>query len=242
LGTQLLATARQDTQLARNLLHAAELEAAANGAVQQAIFANLDTSSRHWAADSMTRVIRVARIPVAVRIDDEAGKVNPNTASPALLQALLAAIGADRVTAASVAASINDWRLASAPGRAGAIAARYVAARREYAPSGSPFASLDELGAVLGMTPELLARLQPHLTVFTDGDPDMSTRDSVVAQALVLAGQGDAIGGEGVTGLVSITADARGPNRERFAVQMVVRTNARVDGRRYDILAKKRDW
>ena len=107
LGTQLLATARQDTQLARNLLDAAELEAAANGAVQQAIFANLDTSNKHWDADSVTRMIRVGRVPVAVRLDDEAEKVNPNIASGALLQALIAALGADRVTAARVAASID---------------------------------------------------------------------------------------------------------------------------------------
>ena len=93
LGTQLLATARQDTQLARNLVDAAELEAAANGAVQQAIFANLDTSNKHWDADSITRVIRVGRVPVAVQLDDEAEKVNPNIASVALLQALMTALG-----------------------------------------------------------------------------------------------------------------------------------------------------
>jgi general secretion pathway protein K len=38
LGTQLLATSRQDTQLAHNRLDAAVLEAAANGAVQRAVF------------------------------------------------------------------------------------------------------------------------------------------------------------------------------------------------------------
>lgn len=36
---------------------------------------------------------------------------------------------------------------------------------------------LEEAHAVMGMTPALLARLRPHLTVFTDEDPDMSTRD-----------------------------------------------------------------
>ena len=44
LGTQLLATSRQHVQLAHNLLDAAALEAAANGAVQQAIFGVLDSS------------------------------------------------------------------------------------------------------------------------------------------------------------------------------------------------------
>jgi general secretion pathway protein K len=243
LGMQLLATARQDTQLARNLVDAAELEAAANGAVQQAIFASLDTSNKHWDADSITRVVRVGRVPVAVRLDDEAEKVNPNIASVALLQALMTALGTDRVTAVGVATSIAEWRQASAvAGRADAVTARYVAARREYAPSGTPFTNLDELEAVFGMTPGLLARLRPHLTVFTDDDPDGATRDPVVAQALALAGQGGPPGVEDGAGLVSITADARGPGRAHFTVDVIVRTNARAEGRRYEILAHERFW
>jgi general secretion pathway protein K len=242
LGTQLLASARQDMQLARNLVDAAELEAAANGAVQQAIFANLDVSNRHWSADSIARVIRVGRFPVTVRVDDEGGKVNPNTASPALLQGLIMAVGADRVTATNVAAAIQEWRASSVPGRVEAIAARYAAARREYAPSGTPFTSLDELAAVLGMMPELFARLRPHLTIYTDGDPDMATRDPVVAQALVLAGQGSTAGIEGVSGLMSITAEARGPGRARFGIHVIVRTNALPEGRRYEILTHERVW
>ncbi|MGC1408987.1 MAG: type II secretion system protein GspK [Acetobacteraceae bacterium] len=243
LGTQLLATARQDTQLARNLVDAAELEAAANGAAQQAIFASLDMSNKHWDADSITRVIRVGHIPVAVQLDDEAEKVNPNIASVALLQALMTALGIDRVTAAAVAASIAEWRQASAvAGGADAVTARYVAARREYAPPGTPFTNLDELEAVFGMTPGMLGRLRPHLTIFTDDDPDMAPRDPIVAQALVLAGQGGTAGVEGVTGLVSITADARGRGRAHFTVHVVVRTNAQAEGRRYEILAHERFW
>src|ERR1700728_3730261 len=87
IGTQILAAARQDTQLARNLLDAASLESAANGAVQHAIFALLDNSSNHWNADDVTHSIRVGRALVAVRIEDESDKVNPNFASAALLQA-----------------------------------------------------------------------------------------------------------------------------------------------------------
>jgi general secretion pathway protein K len=243
LGTQLLASARQDTQLARNLVDAAQMEAAANGAVQQAIFASLDTSNGHWNADSVTRVIRVGRVPVAVRLDDESEKINPNVASIALLQGLMVAVGVDRVTAARVAASIDEWRQASAvAGRTDAVTARYVAARREYAPNGTPFSNLGELGAVIGMTPELLARLRPHLTIFTDADPDMATRDPVVAQALVLAGQDGVGGNEGVTGLVSITADARGACGAHFTINVVVRLNGQAEGRRYELLAHDRVW
>jgi general secretion pathway protein K len=237
LGTQSLTAARQDTQIARNLLDAAALQAAANGAVQQAIFASLDTSNRHWGADGITRTIRVGRFPVAVRMDNEAEKINPNIASVALLQALFTAVGADRTTAAGVAASIAEWRTTAMPGRPNDAMARYVGAGRDYGPSGAPFTHIDELSAVLGMTPGLLARLRPHLTIFTDGDPDLGTTDTVVAQALALTGQSTGTGVQEIAGLLSITADARGTAQGHFTVHAIVRTNAQAQGRRYELLA-----
>jgi general secretion pathway protein K len=241
LGTQLLATGRQDTQLARNLLDSATLEAAANGAVQQAVFGVLDGSDQHWSPDGSVRTVQLGHAVVTVRIEAEQDKVNPNIASARLLQALLVQVGADADTAAAVAASIVEWRMASGVAdRPNATVARYAAAGRDYAPSGAPFASTDELGAVLGMTPELLASLRPHLTVFTEADPSAATQDVVVAQALAAAGQHDADAGEDATGPVSITADARGTGQARFAVHVIVRANARPDGRRYEILGYER--
>jgi general secretion pathway protein K len=237
LGTQSLTAARQDTQIARNLLDAAALQAAANGAVQQAIFAALDTSNKHWAADGITRTIRVGRFPVAVRVDNEAEKINPNTASVALLQALFTAVGVDRATAAGVATSIAEWRIASMPGRPNDAMMRYVAAGRDYGPSGAPFTQIDELSAVLGMTPGLLTRLRPHLTIFTDGDPDLGTTDPVVAQALAMTGQATGTGVQAIADLLSITADAHGMAHGHFTVHAIVRTNAQAQGRRYEILA-----
>ena len=238
LGTQLLATSRQDTQLARNLLDAATLEAAANGAVQQAIFNLLDNSNRGWSADGTQHIIRLGRAIVAVQVDDEAGKVNPNIASPALLQALMQQVGTDQMTAAAVAASIVEWRLASGvANRPSPVALRYASAGRDYGPSGAAFASVGELGNVLGMTPQLLARLGPHLTVFTDSDPSVTTRDPVVAQALAAAGQRDSDAGDAGVALVSVTAIARGPGRTRFTVHVVVRLNGEPEGRRYEVLA-----
>ena len=224
LGTQLVATSRQHIQLAHNLIDAATLEAAANGAVQQAIFGVLDSSTRHWRPDGSIHAVRFGDAIVAVRVENEADKVNPNIASPKLLQALLFEAGADPSTARAVAASIVEWRLASgSAAKPSVITARYAAAGRDYAPSGAPFASVDDLGAVLGMTPELLARLKPHLTVFTDGDPSAATQDVVVAQALVAAGQSIAELDAEEPAIVSVTADARGARHARFTVHAVVR-------------------
>jgi general secretion pathway protein K len=242
LGTQVLATSRQETQLARNLRDSAVLEAAANGAVQRAIFATLDSSAGHWPADGITRVLVIGGIPVAVRIDDEAGKVNPNYASTALLQALLSQVGADPATAGAVAAAITQWRDAtSVPGHPSPAVAQYTAAGRAYAPTGAPFASLDELGAVLGTTPALLAQLRPHLTVFTDGNP-IATQDSIVARALAATGQSTAASGGLVSGLVAITADAHGPGAAQYAVHVIVETDSEVGRRPYRTVSYQRQW
>jgi len=240
----MMADAREDTQRARSLLDAAMLEAAADGAVQQAIFATLDTSGQHWAPDGVVHMIRSARALISVRIESETDKINPNTASPELLVALLRAVGAPPETAAVVADSIVEWRQAiGVPGRPNATVIRYVAAGREYGPSGAPFTSLDQLGAVLDMTPDLLVRLRPHMTVFTDADPDASTHDPVVAQALATVGETDTESSEDRLGdVVSIIADARGPEGARFDVHVIARTNAEAGGRRYSILSYERNW
>ena len=236
-----LAAGRQDAQLARNLLDGAVLEAAANGAVQQAVFGVLDGYSRHWRPDDSVATVQFGRAIVAVRVEDEADKVNPNIAAPKLLQALLLQVGADSATAAAVAAAIVEWRMTSGTAaRPNATVARYAAAGRDYAPSGAPFASPDELGGVLGMTPDLLARLRPHLTVFTDGDPTLATQDPVVALALVAAGQRAVDSDEGGSGLMSVTADARGPGQARLTLHVIVRINGRPEGPRYEILAYER--
>jgi general secretion pathway protein K len=243
LGTQLLATSRQDMQISRNLLNSAIVEAAANGGVQQAIFRVLDRSSDHWNADSMSRVLRLGGVSVTVRIENEYDKVNPSIASPALLQALLLQVGTDPGTAAAVAANIVQWRMASnTPGRQNPIVARYAGAGREFAPLGEPFSSFEELDSVLGMTPELLARLRPHLTLFTDSDPGAGTRDLVVARALATANQLNASADEGGEELVSIVVDARGRGHAHYGIRVVVRTNGNPVGRRYETLSYERLW
>jgi general secretion pathway protein K len=240
LGTQIVAAGRGDAQLARNLLDNATLEAATDGAVQQAIYRLLDTSQRRWAADGTEHVVQVGPAMVSIRLEDEAGKVNPNIASDQLLQSLLMRVGTEPTTAASLAAAIIDWRTSGTqPRPRGAKAPQYSAAGRDYGPPGSDFLSVDEVGLVLGMTPALLARLQPHMTVFSDSDPDRTTQDRVVAAALADLGQMPG-GTPADTQVASVTARASGPGRSRFAERMVVRINTQTDRHPYEILALTR--
>jgi len=184
LATQLTAAGRTELQLAANLRSAAAAEAAADGAVEAAVFHLLDPSDP-WTADGAERTLRVPGGLAVLRIEDEAGKVNPNVASPELLRALLRRAGADQRAADSIAAAIVDWRFPSAQGQpGGAKEPQYRAAGRDYGPAGAPFHSVAELGAVLGMTPDLLARLAPNVSVLTDTDPDLAASPPLVRQAI----------------------------------------------------------
>jgi general secretion pathway protein K len=240
LGTQLVAAGRGEAQLARNLVDAAALEAATDGAVQQAIFGLLERPERRWPADGTEHFIRLGPTVIAVRVDDEGGKINPNIASDRLLQGLLLRVGAQPAVAASVAAAMLDWRTASTqPRPLGAKAPQYVAAGRDYGPPGTEFRSIDELGLVLGMTPELLARLRPHMTVFSDADPDGSTRDPVVAATLIDLGQ--MLGGLAAdVQVASVTARAKGQGPGAFAERVVVRINAHSGRHPYEMLRLER--
>ncbi|RZL91867.1 MAG: hypothetical protein EOP73_28490, partial [Variovorax sp.] len=89
VATRVTASGHGAVLVAANLRNAAVLEAAADGAVQEAIFRMLDTSPARWRPDGRTRTLPMPRGEILLRLDDQAGKVNPNLASVELLTALL---------------------------------------------------------------------------------------------------------------------------------------------------------
>src|SRR5699024_8730429 len=103
---------------------------------------------------------------VEVRITDERGRVDLNRAAPPLLQALLAAQGADPARAAALAAPIVDWRDADdLPAPGGAEDPASAAAGRPYGAKGAPFESPAELLQVLGIEPDDYRQLRSRVTV-----------------------------------------------------------------------------
>ena len=118
-----------------------------------------------------------------------------------------------------------DWRFPGSQGQpGGAKDVQYRAAGREYGPAGAPFRSVAELGAVLGMTPELLARLAPNVSVLTDTDPDLSASPPLVRQAIQdLRGSRPATSRPRPLRTVSISAWVIGDAGGRFGRRAVVR-------------------
>ncbi|HLY56038.1 MAG TPA: type II secretion system protein GspK [Stellaceae bacterium] len=232
LVTQLASTGRREARIAGNLTRGAKAETAADGAVYEAIFHILDSAPTQWMLDGKDHRLAVDGGTTTVRIESEAGKVNPNTAPPELLQALLVGIGLDQREAAELAAAIVNWRETNNGEQTDTQAlAAYAAAGLDHGPPGEPFQSLDELGRVLGMTPEILARLKPHLTLYRPGFPDPAFADPVVRKAftsLQLDENDDIPHGSGLDA-VTITADARLDSGERFIRRAIVRLGAGFD-------------
>ena len=115
-------------------------------------------------------------------------EVNPSTASPLLLEALLRVTGSDPDNARRLATAISEWvGSASTPRPQEAMMAEYRAAGLDYGPPSGPVESLSELGRVLGMTPAVLRAIRPHLTLYGPPEPNAATSDPIVAAALALS-------------------------------------------------------
>ena len=236
LGTRVTSAGRTETQIARNMRDAAIAEAAADGAIHEAAFHLLDPSQRGWQADGLTRRIFGAGLAIDLRVENPAGRVNPNSAPPALMAALIRELGGDSRAAPSIAAAIFDWRapgLVPSPG--GAKTAQYRAAGRADGPSGRPFAELDELAPVMGMTPALLAALRPHLSLHNFGQVDPALATPAIARAIAKSGFGQPALDD-VGPVVLLRADVTLANGAGFTRRATLLLRPTQDGHPFHVL------
>src|SRR5207237_3136748 len=92
----LTATGRTEIRIAINIIANAAAQAAADGAIFEAIFNQSDPRpNQRWPVDGRDRELIIGHSRVRLRLEDEAWWINPNLASPALLEALLRVTGAD---------------------------------------------------------------------------------------------------------------------------------------------------
>lgn len=236
LITQVTSAGRSEANLAGNLRRAAALRAETDGALHAAIFHLLDPASG-WRADGTEHRVKTQDGTVMLRITDELGKINPNLASPAMLAAMLRAAGLGEDEAGRLGAAILQWRYPSGePPTTGEKAQTYRAAGRSYAPPSANFESVNELGLVLGMSPGLVARLAPHLTLYTDDQPDPRLADPLVAQVLESMGITAPAGPVPPPRVVTIMAAASGAGSTRFTRRAVVSLGPDSAGRQFRIV------
>ena len=236
LAMGLTAAGRSDLQLASNLRRAAAAEAAADGGVHAAIFNVTDIPSRAWAADGQPHQLRLGAYTVTILVRDESGKLNPNYAPPDLLAALLVYAGADLGRARTLVQAIADWHGLSA--RA-AMTKIYQSAGQPVAPTGELFRSVNELRLVMGMTPDLVERMKPHLSVYAVSPLQVAHADNVLRGLVSSLKNGAGVPPPARPSVLNITAEARGEDGSRFVRYAVVSLGEDRTGRAFQILVWK---
>ena len=182
IADRMIVVGRTESKIAYNLRSEAVAEAAADGAVFEAIYRLTVVPPRGWTLDGRAHRVVIGGETIAVGVEDENTKINLNAASQAVLEALLRQVGVTADQSRILAAEIVEWR---APNQDPAQAAR-IAIRRQLAglPEVAPFHMLGELAGVPGMTADLVARLMPHLTLDDPGGKNPGRLDPIVAAAL----------------------------------------------------------
>lgn len=181
-------TARVEFLQGRTLSRGVVADQAARAGLEYAMTRVVDLEpTRQWLPDGREYRWAYAGAEVTVSIVDESGKVDLNAADLELLAGLIQAVGEERQPARTLAAAILDWRdpdsLTQVEG--GAEDGDYGAAEKPYGAKDAPIESVAEAQLVLGMTPELFAKLAPHLTVYSgQGRPNEQYASAEVLRAM----------------------------------------------------------
>jgi general secretion pathway protein K len=120
---------------------------------------------------------RLGAAKVAVSYISENARLDLNAASKVMLAGFFAGLGASNEEADLSADRIVGWRT---PPKRGAEATEdelYRSAGRTYLPRGAPFAHLSELWLVQGLSPALVARAMPFVTIYS-GQPEINIFDA----------------------------------------------------------------
>jgi general secretion pathway protein K len=118
---------------------------------------------------------------VAVSFTSEAARIDLNFAPKEVLAAFFTGLGAPKDAAAEAADRVIGWRTRPVPGSANDEEARYAALG--YSPRQALFVHANELALVAGLSPALVDRALPFVTVF-NGSPGI---DSSIAAPEVVA-------------------------------------------------------
>jgi general secretion pathway protein K len=122
---------------------------------------------------------------VFVTFTSEAARVDLNTAPKEILANLFEVLGMEQRAAADVADRIDGWRSPPKEGAANDEEALYLAAGLNYAPRQAPFVHANELSLVLGVSPVMVERALPYVTVFSRSkDIDVLIAPAEVVAAL----------------------------------------------------------
>ncbi|MDR2710654.1 MAG: general secretion pathway protein GspK [Burkholderiales bacterium] len=161
---------RNEALATQNAVSASAARWTANGAVERTVY-ELATPrmamEEAWQPNGLTHTWQEGAAKIEVTAVDEGAFIDINTGRDDLLKGLFMVVGGlDEMAAMNMVDSIVNWRTDSELKRPnGAKDSDYKKAGLAYVPANAPFGAVEEVGMVLGMTPELYARTSPFLTV-----------------------------------------------------------------------------
>ncbi|HWD28600.1 MAG TPA: hypothetical protein VG387_15620 [Rhizomicrobium sp.] len=160
----MLASSVTATRIARNDWARLQVTTAANSAVQAAILSLFDPVLQDLPPlDGAARSSTAGDVDLSTAIQDETGRVDLNVSGRDLLRSYFAAAG--------------DLEVAPAD----ALAGNVIAWRTTH----GAFQSVEDLGGVDGMTPDLIVRVVPGLTVYSHRESfDLRTAPPPVLRAI----------------------------------------------------------
>ncbi len=200
MAVGMTAAQRTETALTENQIADARFRALADAAIAYAIYSFLmpaqdsalmgsgeaTAENGPWIPNGAARPWRFAGEGVSIAVSNEQSRINLNQAPPELLTALMVALEVPEDEARALADAIADWRdeddlhLLN-----GAEDDDYEAAGRTLGAKDAPFAAVEELQQVLGISPALYRRLAPELSVDSYGNQiDQSFASPAVLAAL----------------------------------------------------------
>ena len=179
---------RTQTLLTRNQLALAKARALADGAVERAMYEHLRPPypDKVWFPNGAVHGWEEDGARLAVSLAYESGRIDLNVAREPLLKGLFtSAAGLEPEAVNLVVDAVMDWRDPDEAKRInGAEAADYRAAGRNYVPANANFETIEELQRVLGITPEIYAKVADLITVHSRQpgiDPAGASREVLLA-------------------------------------------------------------
>jgi general secretion pathway protein K len=129
---------------------------------------------------------RLGNADVAVNFRSESGRIDLNFAPKQLLVGLFTVLGTEPEGAEDLADRIVAWRTPASK-TADSEAFLYRTAGKSYGPRHGPFQHVNELGLVLSLTPDVVDRALPYLTVYS-GQPEVNVLNAAPEVLAALPG------------------------------------------------------
>ncbi len=159
--------ARTEATETRYLSSRAQLRYFAEAGVQRALAEITARDGGRWVGDGRPYELSIDGQRVDIRMVDELGKVDLNTADPQVLRNLFVIAGMNVVDATTLADNVRESRDAAGAFNREEGTQRYRQAGQAGGPRYSEFNAPDELQTVLGMTPALYRKVAPFITVWS---------------------------------------------------------------------------